>query len=100
MKKIISLSIATSLLFAACNNKQTESKNTAAMQASVDSFLVDYNKQFQKYLTASNKGQWELNTHIVKGDTATENAAARADEAMAKFTGSKAISEKAKLFLD
>ncbi len=100
MNKIISLSIATSLLFVACNNKPKQEKNTAAMQARVDSFLVDYNKQFQQYLTASNEGQWKLNTHIVKGDTTTENIAARADEAMAAFTGSKAITEKAKAFLD
>src|ERR1700752_3003539 len=100
MKKIVCLTIAINLLFVACNNKQAEEKNTAAMQASVDSFLTDYNKQYQKYLTASNEGQWKLNTHIVAGDTATENIAARADEAMATFTGGKAITEKAKAFLD
>ena len=96
MKKSITLSVAAALLLAACNNTATKEKDTAAMKASVDSFLVDYNKQFQKYLIASNEGQWKLNTHIVAGDTATENAAARADEAMATFTGGKAITEKAK----
>src|SRR6202007_222677 len=100
MKKSIALSVATSLLFVACNSKPAQEKDATAAKASVDSFLVDYNKQFQKYLIASNEGQWKLNTHIVAGDTATENAAARADEAMATFTGGKAITEKAKSFLD
>jgi len=100
MKKSIALSVATSLLFVACNNKPSQEKDTTAAKASVDSFLVDYNKQFQKYLIASNEGQWKLNTHIVAGDTATENAAARADEAMATFTGAKLLTETAKAFLD
>jgi peptidyl-dipeptidase A len=100
MKKSIVLSVATSLLFVACNNKPSQEKDTAVAKVSVDSFLVDYNKQFQKYLIASNEGQWKLNTHIVAGDTATENAAARADEAMAKFTGAKMLTETAKTFLD
>jgi peptidyl-dipeptidase A len=100
MKKKLVLSVATALLLAACNNKPSQEKDTTAAKASVDSFLVDYNNQFQKYLIASNEGQWKLNTHIVAGDTATENAAARADEAMANFTGGKAITEKAKIFLD
>ncbi len=100
MKKSIALSVATSLLFVACNNKPSQEKDTKAAKASVDSFLVDYNKQFQKYLIASNEGQWKLNTHIVIGDTATENAAARADEAMAKFTGAKILTETAKAFLN
>jgi peptidyl-dipeptidase A len=100
MKKSIALSVATTLLFVACNNKPSQEKDTVAAKASVDSFLVDYNKQFQKYLIASNEGQWKLNTHIVAGDTATENAAARADEAMAKFTGAKILTETAKAFLD
>ena len=100
MKKSIALSVATTLLFVACNNKPTQEKDTTAAKASVDSFLVDYNKQFQKYLIASNEGQWKLNTHIVAGDTATENAAARADEAMAKFTGAKFLTETATAFLN
>lgn len=100
MKKSIALSVATSLLFVACNNKPSQEKDTTAAKASIDSFLVDYNKQFQKYLIASNEGQWKLNTHIVAGDTATENAAARADEAMATFTGAKILTETAKAFLD
>lgn len=99
MKNSIILSIAAGLFFTACNSNTNKEKEISVMQASVDSFLVDYNKQFQKYLIASNEGQWKLNTHIVSGDTATENSAARADEAMATFTGSKVISEKAKSFL-
>ncbi len=100
MKKSIVLFAATILLAACNNNKPATEKNIIATKAGVDSFLVDYNTQFQKYLTAANEGQWKLNTHIVAGDTATENTAARTDEAMATYTGSKAITDKAKLFLD
>ncbi|MBS1646527.1 MAG: M2 family metallopeptidase [Bacteroidetes bacterium] len=87
-------------LMASCSNPSAnKEKNTDAEKAAVDSFLLNYNQQFQKYLTASNEGQWALNTHIVANDTATEKAAAKADEAMAAFTGSKSISDKASYFL-
>jgi peptidyl-dipeptidase A len=43
--------------------------------------------------------QWELNTHIVEGDTLTEKKAAEADEAYAKFTGSKEVITKVKEYL-
>ncbi|MGZ4101717.1 MAG: M2 family metallopeptidase [Bacteroidia bacterium] len=98
MKKIIALSAAGLLLLSSCGNKKTEA-TTSSLQNEATAFLNDYNTQYQKYLTASNEGQWILNTHIVEGDTATANAAARADEAFAKFTGSKNITDIAQKFL-
>lgn len=98
MKNIILLSMAGALMLSSCKDKP---KATAAsLQKEADAFLNDYNTQYKKFLTASNEGQWLLNTHIVKGDTATENAAARADEGLAKFTGSKNITDIAQKFLD
>ena len=66
----------------------------------VDTFLVAYNTEFQKLLIAANEGQWLLNTHIVEGDTITSKMAAEADEAFAKYTGSKEVIEKVKKFLE
>ena len=101
MKKQLIFSLSLSLFLVACSNqKGGDEKNKTGQTSPVDSFLLDYNTQFQKFLTASNEGQWKLNTHIVAGDTATENTAARADEAMAGFTGKKVISERAKAFLE
>jgi len=99
MKKIIALSIAGILTFTSCNNSKPE-PTADSLQKEAESFLSDYNAQYKKYLTASNEGQWLLNTHIVEGDTATSNTAARADEAFAKFTGSKEIIEIAKKFIE
>lgn len=98
MKKIITLSALYLLALGACKNKSNEA-TAASLQAEAESFLSDYNKQYQKYLIASNEGQWLLNTHIVEGDTSTANAAAKADEAMAKFTGSKTVTDIAQKFL-
>lgn len=86
------------LLLSSCNNKKAGA-TSGSLQKEAEAFLSDYNTQYQKYLTASNEGQWILNTHIVEGDTATANSAARADEAFAKFTGSKEVTGIAKKFL-
>jgi peptidyl-dipeptidase A len=99
MKNSIIFSLAGTLLLCSCNNK-SKSPTAASLQTEAEAFLSDYNKQYQKYLTASNEGQWKLNTHIVEGDTATSNAAARADEAFAKFTGNKEVIDIARKFLD
>ncbi len=74
--------------------------NADALRKQVDSFLTSYNKDFQKYLTASNEGQWKLNTYIVDGDSITAKESSAADEAFAKFTGSKSVIEMTKKFLE
>ena len=98
MKKIITLSLLSILALSSCNNKP-KGPSAESLQKEADAFLNDYNTQYKKYLTASNEGQWILNTHIVENDTATPNAAARADEAFAKFTGSKNVIEITTKFL-
>lgn len=80
-----------------CGKK--DGKDKTAVQAEVQTFLDTYNKEYQSYLTASNEGQWTLNTHIVEGDTVAAGIAAKADEAYAKFTGSKAVIEKVQGFM-
>ena len=92
---LLSLSIF-SVVFYSCNNAGSSSNEVSAQ---VDSFLTEYNIEFQKLLIAANEGQWLLNTHIVEGDSMTAKNAAAADEAFAKYTGSKVIIEKTKNFL-
>jgi peptidyl-dipeptidase A len=98
MKKILIYSLAT--LMMACGEKHDAEKSGSNIKSEVEAFLTDYNKEYQKYTVASNEGQWKLNTHIVEGDTMTAYNAAKADEAAAKFTGSKAVIEKARQFLE
>ncbi len=60
-----------------------------ALHKEVNSYLSRYNSEYQRLAIASGEGQWALNTHIVDGDTLTAYKAAKADEALARFTGSK-----------
>ena len=69
------------------------------LQNEVQSYLDNYNKEFQKYAYEWNKGEWLLNTHIVEGDTLTAKQAQDSQELYAKFTGSKENIEKATEYL-
>jgi len=65
----------------------------------VDSFLTAYTRTYQDLYYTSAKAEWELNTHIVEGDTLTSQMAEMANEAYADFTGSKANIEAAQKYL-
>jgi peptidyl-dipeptidase A len=97
MKKLIVLLFIAGFYSCGENTKESAGNN---IKQEADSFLVQYNAEFQKYLVAANEGQWLLNTHIVEGDSLTAKKAAEADEAFAKFTGSSAVTEKVKRFLN
>lgn len=89
------------LLFAAislvaCKNKTAKNDT---LQQEVQQWLDSYNKQWQQLLIASAEAEWALNTKIVEGDTITSKLAEEANEAMAKFTGSKENIETAKKYL-
>lgn len=92
MKYLLIIFLTIVLSFFACSD-------SAEYQKEVQSFLDDYNKEFQKYSYEWNKGEWKLNTHIVDGDTVTIKQAQDAQEQYAKFTGSKENIEKATEFL-
>ncbi len=77
-----------------CNRKKA-----GDISAAVQYYLEQYNLEYQKLYAASAAGQWMLNTHIVEGDTVASHNAAVADEAMAKFTGSKANIDSARKYL-
>jgi peptidyl-dipeptidase A len=89
MKKLLYIGFVSLALFS-CSNHSKE----------VQSFLDDYNKQYRALYAASSEGQWAVNTHIVEGDTMNAYTSRQADEAMAKFTGSKDNVDKAKKYLE
>lgn len=82
----------------ACKTEKEEADNSA-LQKEVQAYLDSYNAEYQKLVTASSEGQWTMQTHIVKGDTMASHLAAMADEAYAKFTGSKTNIETAQKYL-
>ncbi|RYU81242.1 M2 family metallopeptidase [Hymenobacter persicinus] len=53
-----------------------------------DEFLTGYSTEYQRLYTQSSEAEWRSNTHIVAGDSTNAVATARANEAMAAFTGS------------
>lgn len=65
----------------------------------VQDYLDQYNKKYRELYTVSSEGQWAVNTHIVEGDTTNAYTSGLADEAMAKFTGSKENVTRATDFL-
>src|SRR3954467_9362152 len=71
----------------------------AAFQGRVQKFLTDYNNTYRQLNIVGNETQWRLLTHIVKGDTASENAAQRASSALAEFQGSAEVIKSTQEFL-
>ncbi|GAA3932892.1 M2 family metallopeptidase [Hymenobacter algoricola] len=53
-----------------------------------DEFLAGYSTEYQRLYTQSSEAEWRSNTRIVAGDSTNAVATARANEAMAAFTGS------------
>ncbi len=101
MRKFTAIVPALALMVS-CNNNPTTDKahDSAAIQTEVDSFLTAYTAQFQELYYTSAKAEWELNTHIVDGDTLTSKKAEEAGEAFAAFTGSEANINAAQHYLD
>lgn len=79
--------------FSSCKDEKT------AHQKEVQDYLDAYNKNYKELYTASSEGQWSVNTHIVEGDTMNAYVSGKADEALAKFTGSNENVNKATAFL-
>lgn len=101
MIKRFSLLLAVSCLIAAgCGAKKEKSTGNEQLAKEVQEYLDQYNADFQKYLVASAEAEWELNTHIVAGDTLTQQKVETANKAMAAFTGSKENIETAQKYLE
>ena len=91
--KVLKTAISMLLLvFISCSQESDLKKEAQA-------YLDAYNKEFQKHLYESNKGEWALNTRIVEGDTVTSKIAQDAQQQYANFVGSKENIETANKFL-
>lgn len=93
-KNILSLLIITLLI--GCKK---EVKNDSQTKTEAQNFIDVYTKTFQKLYYDSAKAEWAANTHIVEGDTLNAYNVQKANEAYAKFTGSKEVIEKTRNFL-
>lgn len=103
-KKWIIATLAISMMTACGGSHENHEGDKTAInkeefEKEVQSYLDDYNKKFQELLAAQNEAQWELNTHMVPGDTMATYNAGVADEAMSNFTGSKTNSDNAQKYL-
>lgn len=88
------------LLLSSCGEKkQKETTQNNELQKEVQAYLDHYNSEYQHLLVEASEASWKLNTMIVEGDTVTNKIAEKAEEAMAKFTGSKENIEKSLAFL-
>ncbi len=93
MKLLNSIVLVLLFVFISCS-QQTD------IQKEVQTYLDEYNKEFQKYLYEWSKGEWALNTRIVEGDTVTSKLAQDAQQQYANFIGSSDNIQKATKFLE
>jgi peptidyl-dipeptidase A len=93
--KILLLSLI-GLIMASCKPKAPDN---SAIQAEVQSYLDTYNPQYQKLYYTDQLAQWQLNVHIVDGDTMGQHVASEADEALSNYTGSVANIDSVKRFM-
>ncbi|MFV0530770.1 MAG: M2 family metallopeptidase [Flavobacteriales bacterium] len=107
IKTGLSVIIAGIFMLMGCKTEKSPSKNTEVnangpnntLQKEVQTFLDTYTQEYVRLYTAASEAQWKSNTYIVEGDQETGKLAQQADEAFAKFTGSKKNSEQAQEFL-
>jgi len=95
MKKLLLLILPACIILSGCKS----SESSEDLQKEVQAWLDSYDVEYQKLYTASAEGQWQLLTHIVEGDTMSKYNAGVADEAYAKFTGSKTNIETVQKYL-
>lgn len=86
--------IASLLLIWGCQKSDQE------VQQEAQTFLDNYSEEFQELYYTSAKAEWQANTKIVEGDTATANKVQQANEAFAGFTGSEENIEKAQELME
>ena len=71
-----------------------------ALRAEVDAFLADYTAEYVPLYTRSAEAEWASNTRIVEGDDTNLERTEAANRAFAEFTGSVAVVEKARAYLE
>ena len=95
MKKTLLLAAAL-IVLGACKKDAVQDKG---LQNEVQAYLDSYNKKYQELNVTANEAAWQLQIHIVEGDSTNAVASNKAQEAYAQFTGSTENIEKAKKFL-
>lgn len=93
MKHYISALGLSALLLVSCSNN-------AIIQKEAQQFLDKYTTEYVKLYTNSSEAQWKSQVEIVEGDSTNTLNAAKTDEAMAAFTGSKENIAQAKKFME
>lgn len=96
MKKTI-LTLLVITLFISCKKDE---KTVDPIKAEAQNFINVYTETFQNLYYDSAKAEWAANTRIVEGDTLNAYNVQKANEAYAKFTGSKEVIEKTKALLE
>jgi len=71
-----------------------------ALPAEVDAFLAEYSAEFVQLYAESSEAEWGSNTHIVEGDDTNLKRTEAANRALAEFTGSAEVIDKAKGYLE
>lgn len=93
--RYLSILCLSAILLFSCNGG-----NNNALQQEAQKFIDTYTEQYVKLYTNSSEAQWKSQTEIVEGDSTNTANAAKADEAMAAFTGSKENISNAKKYLE
>jgi peptidyl-dipeptidase A len=99
MKNISLLVLSALLLFACAESNKEAVEDNSALQDSVNTYLEGYNNELQRLYYDAALAEWDLNTHIVEGDTLAEYNVKVASKAMADFTGSEENIETADKYL-
>lgn len=98
MKNAFIIILGSLFLFSCSGNKTAENPDQPFLD-SVQTYLDSYNQKFQELSTVANEAEWKSNTEIIEGDSTNAKATNKANEEMAKFTGSKENIETATKFL-
>jgi peptidyl-dipeptidase A len=91
MIRVTLVSVMVALIFSCSSSKQ--------IQQEAQAFLDQYTKEYQKLYIESSKAEWTSNTKIVEGDSTNAIATRKANEALAKFTGSEENIKQAQKYL-
>ena len=91
MRRYLAVLTAASISAACATGTQTTIGSDIAAtvtQATAQSYLDRYAREYQRLATASSEAQWASNTRIVEGDSTNAVRTRAADEALNAFVGS------------
>ncbi len=94
MKSYFPLLLALTIILS-CNMPASDTEDADKVRQEAQSFIDKYSKEMQQLYYASSKAEWQSNTRIVEGDTTNAVATRKANEAYAKYTGSKEVIQQA-----